>query len=1682
MTKKDAPKFSFSVRNTGKKVDALVMTLLGSEADSSDKVKNQVSQTLKDLGHRETELVLSSSHFFIYTNSKSISQDHRIRILKVMTHIIEQKRDCFSKELALELIQFGIFEMTSEKQVIAEWQGAASILLVQLGQRFPGDVLDRLLEHFPIGTQPHFFIMKTLGELSNANPLQIVPRLKEVLARVLPVLGAIKQDNMRWVFSSSVGYFCESILNYVANIDQAPDKTITVDSFSSEIFPAYEIMFNTWLLSKENKVKLATVEATGSMCSVMKRAQFENQLAKILSTLLSMYKKDKEHLPVTKGLCEVLTVAIQDESRVMEPLLVTLLTSIFPLVCIPDHVFLADPSLSKNQNELLRCFEIVGQVFSDQVSQFILNKLESKESEAKIGAMRVLKHLISRLDSQLNDKKGLIVGGMKALVSVDNPRKVNKMIAQVIIAMASKEYLSIEGGQSLLFFIIKHCSISDAEISSTDQSKTKKADPDPVPLSELRHVCDHILNLFTTTIPCMEKVLWPAMFEALLPDKYTEGLSTVLKCLAHIANNKRANNDPEFLINFEEHVNLPKPPEIIVRLLVLLNAPHKRGQLGQQILAFMKASGPLLQPSIVSLWDSTLPKLGTYIEENADEWDQNAWEDLILRLLAESIKATGDEGFTKELADYLSQHLTMYSNDLKKSAFKLLGLVLQKLNHREFIKSKLTIMFQVCDHSNAIERQGCTQGYGYTAASHLDVVLEKLQDLLRSKNKEQKSAGLLSFLKDSGPKDVVSKHSIILAFGYVTAYAPPGLITSRIEVHIINPIKPFFADAKSPVLKECIIRAVDLIGKALHPSRLHKEFTLTHRDELLKYILSYMCPDIKGGSSGSGPTSGPMLGGGTDIPPNIISLALKAISTLIRLQPLLSKELEETLLEKTLQFFHLKVNSDGKKQAVTEEDLSLILNNLSDMVLSLLYMNNTISNLKHLLLVLSRWTCSEELHHRERACITSVFLLRNYLTFRNENIEKKKLEQEQQEQEQKEENAEEGTEKKKKPQQVELEDDRKFTGLGECIAIFIPRCCDPGQRIRKASIDAIQKILVIDYTLRKAIGEENLDTEVISTFNNYRQRSESDEVDQQFALVNEMANSLSESIPDDELHSFLINLFTSLSDPEQPSASGSCIVLNGILKIRGKKEETQVKSLVEGFIRAMDGIKFDHTMNGTLHSFKTLAIHFPIPVLDQLLESPIPHSRNVMRSLQVIGKDSKLVMMMVQHLTDIINNSEVVEQKPDPKNKSKYITVPSHRAMAATCSLGEIMETQELHPVVKSEYPLVFVSLLLRIGTANMSGKEATEQIVSTFKQFIICSGDEENVGNSLDEAWEKAVTSDYNKAITQITSVLIRLHLDDMKGIYKKMKLYLNVSYVGQRVVAATSIAELINHCGEDASLLSELINGVLGSLPDTDIKFYCLRGLGNVVSNGSAQVNQYASTILDALMSSIDDENDTVAMEAMNGLSKVFAMVDEARIAPIIVNICHRIRPAFEKQHDEIRSAAFNLFGTLYRFGQTSAFDSFYEQIHNNLPFLIVHANDEHQPVRESCKKSLHNLSVLFKQEEVSTFLHKLYDENSAGRTLAYEEFLSEWSRILIKHFPDRISYNVIKSVDYFKSSWSAVRANGVLYTGYLMGGMSEEQKKGVPLNPGMISNEMIGLMKDKNAHVREKCAYAMALMYSY
>lgn len=309
-----------------------------------------------------------------------------------------------------------------------------------------------------------------------------------------------------------------------------------------------------------------------------------------------------------------------------------------------------------------------------------------------------------------------------------------------------------------------------------------------------------------------------------------------------------------------------------------------------------------------------------------------------------------------------------------------------------------------------------------------------------------------------------------------------------------------------------------------------------------------------------------------------------------------------------------------------------------------------------------------------------------------------------------------------------------------------------------------------------------------------------------------------------------------------------------------------------------------------------------------------------------------------------------------------------------------------------------------------------------------------------------------------------------------------LSTVYDAQRIVAAAFFAELIDQkCGGKVEVVEVLMNSLLSRLVDTSqvVRKFCIRGLGNISSVEDSQLEKYSTTILSAMMAGMDDKDDLedeITLESMSGLAKILAKLDENNVRQILINICLRIRPCFEKEKDAVRAAAFTLFGKLSRFSDGPSKTPFLEQIHTNFISVMLHLNEEVEVVK-ACKGCLRSIAPLMGSESVNEMFQKhLLEEGH----LHYGEFMNDLSRLLIVDFPDKINFYVMGCVSFFKSSRDDIKANAALLTGFILGNLPQERRE--EISKDHVCGALILLLKDPSGQVRCKAAEAMSLLYDY
>ncbi|CAI8027036.1 Maestro heat-like repeat-containing protein family member 1 [Geodia barretti] len=1368
-----------------------------------------------------------------------------------------------------------------------------------------------------------------------------------------------------------------------------------------------------------------------------------------------------------------------------------LLTILFQHACVP--VDSTSSTSIKNHNEILRCFAVTGLIYSNHAVGFLLQKLEVAQEKVRVPTLEILKHIINSCDEVMAVKKSLVVSGLKIVLNEQSLR-VRRILCQVIIAMAHHDYLSLEGGQLMVEFVVRQCSLN------TEDKTLQKLNTTEVTIKGLRDMSDNVLLLVTTTIEHMKEVLWPYLLEFVVPVQYTGAVGIVSRCIADIGKGKREEEADDYDLNFDELANIPRQPELIARLIVLAGHPHNGQGRGEHILHCMTALVPNLHEDLVDLWDAVIPKLLSYLNEQSEKgtWDQKHWEDLMLKFVSRSLDDVKNEEWLIEVGSAMGEKelvLERYMNypEEKGFLFKCLGVIMRKVSQRQFIQKMLDSMFSTIKHSNQAEREGCAIGVGFCAASHLDLAVSKLEQVIKEEM-VRKSKGFFGFSKKLKLKctvmrqllcgheyryflfmlDFINQHghrtqqiciylllclcvtthfqiladkseadverikaTVLLCYGYVTFHSPPNLITSRIEVNILRSINPHFNKIRDTVVKQNLIRTIDLIGRALHPDHLKKDdFIFSKRGDLLNHLLDYIHGE-------------PVA---VTITTETRALAINALTTLVKLDPQLSEaEQFDVIKAATDSVFPLLVmTSPSKKDSVTVEESTLLregaLSSVTSLLIVVLSKQFSSGNLYSIFKHLSPWIQSSDDQERNRGVLCFLELMKAYQLHSDTD-----------------------------------ETSRELEIQGELLGRMVPRCTDPSLDTRLAAIDCVQMILRVS-TCDPGVPDQMVDAVTL-----LRDRAESDEANILYSLVNDLSKVFCKKVADRNLWSLMTFLLEGLVDSQAHSSSAACVVLNNIVKLRGGSLGEQIPDLVDGLHEKLDGIYTPQTRTGTLRCMRTICSQYLVPTISHLLDKPLPWDKNLVAMWHILAGEAHLLKSVFLNLLEVLSLSLPYQEKA--KGQGKVTIIETTLPKAASNAVGVLCETEEAQEVAKEMFAQIFSSLILRIGVSVVIESTKKPLCVSvatdSLKQFLKATGSEVILdrleSNGVWPLMEKEDTCPHS--MLHLARLLSSSYPDEVGKTVECLSPSLTSVYDAHRTTVVSFYSELVCTVGKDHLPLAEqIMNNLLGRQVDSNyvVRMYCIRGLGNMADIGGSQVSHFSTTILSAMLAGMDDREDPedlITMEAMSGLSRIFSQIDEGHVRPILINIALRIRPCFEKPTPAVRAAAFTLFGTLSRFGSGPSEGPFFEQIQTNFVSLLLHLNESDPVVVVACKEALQKLGPLMKSENINTMFQRHLDP---AESLFYPDFLNDLCKHIVTDFTDKVNFYIMNAVTFFKSMWSPVKANAALLVGYILGNLPLEKS-------GMISKEHVCealtlLLKDPSPDVRASTAEAMSLLYDY
>ncbi|RXN17939.1 maestro heat-like repeat-containing family member 1 isoform X1 [Labeo rohita] len=1584
-------------------VEQVTLALLDAANDRDPVVQEQVRKSILTLGNQQPDKVLSMCQDYLLKHSKLVV-GHRVVILQTIELVVKSRIDDISYPKIKSVIQLASDEMTKSKEVVPEWQQAASNILVAVGNKYINDIMEEILGKFQPGVLPHFFVVQTLASLSDSNVYGMVPFLNAIMGTMLPMLAMTKQDNMKWVFSSvtwrllsycflsALCRFSESILEYLANLDKAPDPTVRKDTFSSEIYSAYDILFNSWIQSRESKLRLTVAEALGSMSHLMAHDKLEEQLPKLLPTILGLYKKNSEHYIISKSLCQVLEASVNMGSRVLETQIDGLLVALHQQICSP--VDFSNPPTVKNHNEVLRCFTVLANTFPDRLMVFVLQRLENSNERNRMGSLAVLRHLINSSTSIMETKKLLILASIRQPLA-DHSNKVKKRVVQVISAMAHHGYLELEGGDLLVRFIIQHCALPD-----TYHRGQKTQDPEEVTNEALRSMCDNTLHLFTTTVGRLTDVLWPMLLCYLTPNQYANATTPLCKSLILLANKKRTAQEPNFNIDFNaQGSSLPSQYILMIRLLVNAAFPFRCRGHGAPSLSLLSAISPNIHPKAEPLWEKEIPKLVNYLEESTeDSLDKKKWEEALLQLLSKTLAAIDDSQWTGQLAVEATRYLPTYNNALEEKSFlyRCIGVILQQCYNKELVRKQLQEILISTRHNDPIERTGVAMGIGLCASSHLDGTLEKLEEFGKS-DAFKKASGIFGLLKDKNDVDVEKmKSTLILCYGYVAMHAPEDQLLTRIDSDILQNISKNFntkvlgikVETKDLTMKLSLIHSVGLIAKAISKSVRKHGFLFSRKHELMGVMMDFIKAE----------------------PADVMRTPVRylVLTTCANLMyPTSSVLLRSFIFLKTVFVLY-----------------SDTFNALHELLRNVLARDLSPDGLQSVFKHIESWLSSGQDHERERAVKTTADLLQFYL----DDLSVKNL--------------------------------VTFHNLGALVGRLAPRCTDPNPEVRRAAIDCIYRLMYIQLRYEGFSLDHKDDS--VEALLEVREKLSNPDHSVLYKTCSELTKIISKRLPQQQLSTLLFMLFDGLVDSQSNCSRASSVILNTLLKNRGAGLQDLVPEMLEVLHNQLQVIGEEQVKVSIGQSILILATQHLQTVVNTLVAYPLPYDSWSCEMWIALGADSTVALQIMEMIIEKLNVMVPYVDKKESMLRPGLTKVATSQPLAMTCALREMMLNGQSADAVVRVFPKLFSSLLVRLGSSVgvqlpkdlnsnsiISDRKTTNKMnLANFDvcgvavealRILLARAQLDAVVKPLDQeaAWDKMKDpQQHTTGVTLLSRAMAKHAGPRLPAIVESLCPSLCNIYECQRITVTAFFSELLNHhVVTELMILDMLMNNMMERITDTcgTVRMLAVRGLGNIAVGSPEKVNKYAKELLAAMSSGMEEKDDPgklITLEAMSGMSKILLYLDQKNVHLLVVYIFMKIKPFLENENDEIRCASIMLLGNLSKFG--SGEPVFKDQIHNVLVSLLLHLSDPNPQVVKACKYAMRICAPVVGSEQISAmFQNHLLEEKG----LHYGEFINDLTKYLIQDFPGMLNFYHITVIQFFKSNWAEIRASAAMFIGLVM-----------------------------------------------
>ncbi|XP_074898097.1 maestro heat-like repeat-containing protein family member 2B [Buteo buteo] len=488
----------------------------------------------------------------------------------------------------------------------------------------------------------------------------------------------------------------------------------------------------------------------------------------------------------------------------------------------------------------------------------------------------------------------------------------------------------------------------------------------------------------------------------------------------------------------------------------------------------------------------------------------------------------------------------------------------------------------------------------------------------------------------------------------------------------------------------------------------------------------------------------------------------------------------------------------------------------------------------------------------------------------------------------------------------------------------------------------------------------------------------------------EIAKTVCKYFPPAQATDFMSTITESLKCTRDEYAWAAEVWMITFLEKCGQQISQEVPEVLHVLYSRMQTAKKDTHRHLLLEAVYLLACFHHEPVVDSLLQKPLPMDRDTKELWRILGRSS-LGVQVLKYLTQKLEAA--VENSPGPRSSAHE---PDHSQAALEllmlpCAISEVVCVLPAKERIQCLLPYLLPALL-----GGISKELGRVMLLAplTYQRglFFSASGREDKprspycealnlvLGRCMEKRWlqllgKQGVWASLIKrrahadAVCLLTSVLLHNQLVT-RGVIWALSQWLNSPWENLQLTATAFFAELMKDPPEmeKSSLERVLVILVEKSQHGTSaVRQMAVRCLANAVTGAPEEVQKHKAAILEVLQRGLENtECPVVAAESMLALAEVVRKLKAEGLGSAFKDIARSTKQFFEAEPDVLRYAAFSLY-TVLAISASRKRSFFVREVWETWFSLLLHLRDPNPDVSNVCRTTLYVCAPFLVLEQV-------------------------------------------------------------------------------------------------------------------